>query len=418
VATGVSRGRSRRWVLIGGGTLVAVAAASVWWLNRPATAEAAPTTRTVAATVGTMRMTTSTSGTLAPAQQANLGFAVSGQVTAVYASVGQKVVAGQKLAAVTSAGLRSQVAQAKAQLAQARVRLSSDAGASSAQRTADTASVTAAQSALDDATANLASATLTSPIAGTVAQVDLAVGQQVAASGGSGSGPSGAGGSAASGGGGTSGGGTGGTSSGASSAQVVVIGDAFVVDATVDGTQIGLIRKGAQAVVLPQGATTPQYGTVTSVGLLGTATSGVTSFPVVVTVTGRPAGLYAGATAALTIVYRQLNDVLQVPTAAVHYGGGSPYVEVPAGSGTARRTVSVGATSGGATQITSGLDEGQQVVVTVTRTAPGRSGPGGQTGTRGGFGGGGFGGGGFGGGGFGGGGGGLDGDGGGRGQGR
>src|SRR5690349_8679249 len=102
-----------------------------------------------------MRMTTSTSGTLAPAQQANLSFPGSGQGTAVNAAVGQKVVAGQKLATVSSAGLRAQVAQAQAQLAQAQARLSGESGASSVQHAADEASVTAAQSALDDATANL-----------------------------------------------------------------------------------------------------------------------------------------------------------------------------------------------------------------------------------------------------------------------
>ena len=141
---------------------------------------------------------------------------------------------------------------------------------------------------------------------------------------------------------------------------------------------------------------------------LGSATSGVTSFPLVVTVTGTPAGLFSGATATVSIVYRQLTDVLRVPTAAVRYDGGRPYVLLAgAGSGT-RREVGVGTSTGGFTQITSGLTEGAQVLVPVTRATTTRSG--GQNGsgtggrgTGGGFGGGGFGGGG---GGFGGGGGG------------
>ena len=32
MATGVSRSRRRRWVLIGGGTVAVMASASVWWL--------------------------------------------------------------------------------------------------------------------------------------------------------------------------------------------------------------------------------------------------------------------------------------------------------------------------------------------------------------------------------------------------
>ena len=393
-------------VLLGSATVVVVAAGSLWWLNRPAPA-AAEATRTVAASVGTMRLTTSTTGTLAAAAQANLSFGVSGQVTAVDVTVGQKVTAGQKLAAVSSASLTAQVAQSKASLAQAKSRLSADSGgsATSAQLAADQAAVTAAQSALDNVEASLADATLTSPIAGTVAAVDLTVGQQVAggSSGGSG-GSSGGSGGAAGGAGGSSGGtgasgGSGGSSGSSSSAQVVVLGSAFVVNASIDSTQIGLVKKGEQAVIVPQGSATPQYGTVTSVGLLGSATSGVTTFPVVISVTGTPTGLFAGATASVSIVYKQLNDVLEIPTAAVHYGSGQPYVQLAGASGTGRANVTVGISSGGFIQITSGLTEGQEVVVPVIRST-GTSGGSGTSGTGGrtGFGGGGFGGGGGGGG--------------------
>jgi multidrug efflux pump subunit AcrA (membrane-fusion protein) len=380
-------------LLIWAATAVAVlVAAAMWWWNRPDTSAAVEQTRSVAASVGTLRLTTATSGTLAPAQQANLSFAVSGQVNSVPVTVGQQVKAGQTLATLSSASLAAQVAQAEAALAQARARLSADSTgtAGSAQRSADSAAVTAAQSALDNVRAGLADATLTSPIAGTVAQVTLTVGQQVSAgSGGSGtSGGSGSGGSA-----GTSAG----SASSASSAQVVVIGPAFVVNATVDDTQIGLLKNGEQAVIVPQGSSTPVYGTVTSVGLLGSSTSGVVGFPVVISVTGTPAGLFAGATAAVSVMYRQLTDVLQVPTAAIHYDGGSPWVQLAGG---ARQPIGVGTSAGGFTQVTSGLSEGQQVLVTVVRTttgsspsaSPGRSGFGGGFGAGGlggGFGGGG-----------------------------
>jgi membrane fusion protein, macrolide-specific efflux system len=420
VARRVQVGRRRRWVLLGSAAILVAAGGSVWWLNRPAPA-AAEQTRTVAASVGTMRLTTSTSGSLAPAQRADLSFAVSGQVTAVDVEVGQKVAKGQKLATVSSATLAAQVAQAKASLAQAKARLSADSSgsATSAQLDADTASVTAAQSALDNVEESLADATLTSPIAGTVADVQLTVGQQVAGSGGSSSGSGSSGGSAGSGGSGGSGGTSGSGSSGgsSSSAQIVVIGASFVVDVSVDSTQIGHIKKGEQAVIVPQGASTPQYGTVTSVGLLGSSTSGVTTFPVEITVTGTPTGLFAGATATVSIIYKQLTDVLQVPTTAVHYAGGSPYVELAGTGGTTRQTVAVGLTANGYTQITSGLSEGQQVVVPVvrssttsgsggsSRTGTGRTGFGGSGGGLGGGGlGGGLGGSGFGGGGSGGGG--------------
>jgi multidrug efflux pump subunit AcrA (membrane-fusion protein) len=131
---------------------------------------------------------------------------------------------------------------------------------------------------------------------------------------------------------------------------------------------------------------------------------------VTIGVTGSPAGLYPGASATVSIIVKQLSNVLAVPSAAVHYANGKPAVSELSNGKSVDHPVSVGMTSSGETQITSGLNQGDQVVV------PGLGGSGGAartggTGGRGGLGG--FGGGGFGGGGFGGGGGGLGGGGGG-----
>ena len=43
------------------------------------------------------------------------------------------------------------------------------------------------------------------------------------------------------------------------------------------------------------------------------------TFPVVIDVTGDPSGLYAGSTADVTIIVKQLNNVVEVPTAAITY---------------------------------------------------------------------------------------------------
>jgi hypothetical protein len=124
--------------------------------------------------------------------------------------------------------------------------------------------------------------------------------------------------------------------------------------------------------------------------------------------------LYAGATASVTVVYRQLSNVLEIPTAALHYSGRNPTVLVLRNGKAVSVPVTVGITSAGMTQILTGLTDGQFVLVAQATggganpgasTGTGRRGTGGTGGT-GGFGGGGFGGGGFGSGGFGGGGGG------------
>jgi hypothetical protein len=105
-----------------------------------------------------------------------------------------------------------------------------------------------------------------------------------------------------------------------------------------------------------------------------------------------------------------MSNVLTVPSLAVHQVDGTSVVYVSSngtasGKQTAKR-VTTGLSSGGVVQITSGLAEGDPVLIQVATSARSRTGTTNRTtsGTGRGFGGGGFGGGGFGGGGFGGGG--------------
>ena len=177
--------------------VVAVGAGIGIWLGT--SSSAAPglqiTTQTVSVTTGTMQQTVATSGTIAPAQQANLNFGVSGTVTGVNVSAGQTVTAGQTLATVDPSALQATANSAQASLTAAQAKLASDqaANASSSQITSDQASVTSAQSQLTTAQTNLANASLTSTIAGTVASVDLSVGQQVSSNSNSSSSSSGSG---------------------------------------------------------------------------------------------------------------------------------------------------------------------------------------------------------------------------------
>ncbi|HEV7207444.1 MAG TPA: biotin/lipoyl-binding protein [Mycobacteriales bacterium] len=394
--------------------VVLVAAGGVGWASSRTPAKAtASTSRVVTAALGTFKQQVTASGTFAPAHEADLSFPVSGVVTAVSVAVGQTVKAGQTVATLDSAALAAQVAQAQATVAADTARAASNAGSSSAQQAADQAGLVAAQQQLASAQASLAQAALVSPITGTVASVALTTGQQVtgaASSGGTTRATGSTGGSA-----GGSSGGNGASAATATGAQVVVIStDAWIVNASVDDTEVGLLAKGEQAVITPNSGAGPVYGLVSSVGLLSTSTSGVALFPVLIDVTGSPSGLHDGAGAQLAITVKQLNDVLEVPTAAITYAAGQAQVTMAGSKGSPTRDVSVGQSSAGMTQIVSGLAAGDQVVVKVSAARAGRTGGGarGGTGTGGGFGGGGFGGGGLGGGGLGGGGGGLGGTGG------
>ncbi len=355
--------RRYRWPIVGV-VVVLVGAGiglTVWQASGSSTpAGLTVTTVTVPVSTGTMQQTVASSGTLEPASQADLNFAVSGTVTAVDVKAGQTVTAGQTLATVDTTALAEDVSAAQAQVTSAEDRVASDeaSGAEASQIDTDEASVTSAESSLSTAQTNLNDASLTSTIGGTVASVSLTVGQAVT---GTGSGANN-GASAAS-------------SSATSSGQIVVIGtDSYIVNATVDDTEIGEIAVGDQVDVTPTGSTTPVYGTVGSFSLIGSQTSDVTTFPVVVDVTGDPSGLYAGASADVSIIVKQLNDVTEVATGAISYGanGQATVTQVESGGAHVVKDVTVGAAENGETQILSGVASGDKVLEReVTFKAPG-----------------------------------------------
>jgi RND family efflux transporter MFP subunit len=338
--------------------VLAGAGGLIYWLTSGSSSPTGlvVTTETVPVTTGTIQQTVASSGTIQPASQASLNFAVAGTVTAVNVKAGQTVTNGQVLATLNTTALAEQVAAAEAQLSSANARLAADeaASASTTQVDSDQAAVTSAQSSLTSAQTSLNDASLTSTISGTVASVSLTVGQQVSA-GGSGS------------------------SSGSSSAQIVVVGtNSYIVNATVDDTEIGQIVDGDQATIVPTGSSTTDYGTVASVSLIGSQSSNVTTFPVVIDITGNPSGLFAGSTAAVNIIVKQLNNVTEVPTAAISYNSsGQATVTQVVNGARVVKAVTVGAAANGETQITSGVAAGDKVLEQVISFKGGTAGPGG-----------------------------------------
>jgi multidrug efflux pump subunit AcrA (membrane-fusion protein) len=303
-----------------------------------------------------------------------VNFTVSGKVTRVAVTAGQRVSAGTVLATIDTATLTANLAQAQATLATAQAKVAADnadSSTTSTQLAADTAAATSAQGQVTSAQQAMSAATLTSPIAGVVAEVNLTVGQQL---GGSSSGSGGGTGGAGSGAGGSGSGGSN-SSSSSSTDQFLVIGTtSWVVNATVDSTGVGLIGNGDQAQIVPSSSPSVVYGTISSVGVMATTSSGVATFPVVISVTGNPPGLHAGDTATVSLIYKQLTDVLTVPTAAVHTVNGQRVVYLVSGGKQVSRPVQVGLSSGGSTQITSGLNEGDQVEVAIPSTSNGGAG--------------------------------------------
>ena len=381
------RRRPRALIAIAVALVVAAAGAGAWLFlhHSSGTAAEAATTQLVAATTETVKETVSATGTIQPANQANLTFAQGGKVTAVDVKVGDTVTAGQTLATIDPTSLQSALTLAQQQLAAAQAQLTAATAAVNAGQIASAnAQVTSAQSKATAAQEALGQASLTASIAGTVAAVNVAVGDTVSGgststgttSGSNGSGSSTGG---ASGGSGASGSGT--TSSAASAQVVVIATNAWVLNASVGASDLAKLKTGLQATITPTGATQPIFGTISTVGVIGTTSGGTSTFPVTIAVTGSPAGVYAGTTASVVITVKQVPDVLTVPSAAIHEENGRTVVYQMKDGQQVSTPVTVGGVYGTTTQITKGLNAGDQVLVTARS---GRSTTGNGTGTGGG----------------------------------
>jgi macrolide-specific efflux system membrane fusion protein len=330
--------------VLAGVVVVAAGGGTAWWLLRPAEAATSPVV--VAVSVGTQRQTVSATGTVQPAERADLSFSVTGEVTEVLVKEGDTVTAGQALARVDDTLLQAQLTAAQAQLDAAE-----EQAADSDDASAD-AAVVSAESDVAAAQESVAQATLTAPMAGTVAAVDLAVGDRVGSQQQSGE---------------------------DSTAQVTVVSTGtFVVEAKVSAADAAKVKQGLATEITPVGADEPVDGTVRTVGLVAEAdSSGAATFPVTVDVTGERDDLYAGSSATVAIVVEERENVLTVPAMALHTEDGATYVNKVDGEKTVRVEVEVGESFGMQTEITAGLSEGDQVEVQTNVRAPGGGGGGG-----------------------------------------
>lgn len=388
----------RRWVLVIGAALLAIAlvAGLVIWNSARSPAEQA--TDVVRATRTDETTTVSLAGVLAPQRQANVSFAVPGTVRTIDVKVGDEVAADQQLATVDDRDLRNALSLAEAQAAAARAQLQTvrdAAQATSAQVAAARAGVESADAGVAQARSRLADATLSSPLAGVVAAVTIEVGDQVSGTGSittGGSLPGLSGLSGLPGGSGMAGlpglsGLTGGAPSGggASSAAaniVVVVPDAWKLEAEVGTADLPTLHPGQDAIVTPTGTSQHHSAVVDTVGIVANAASGqAATFPVTLRITDPDAVLFSGSNADAVVTTGTVRGVLTVPGEAIWITNGEPTVRQQRGGTVSVVDVEIGRRFGDRIEILAGLAEGDEVLarrsVVVTPPARPQFGPGG-----------------------------------------
>ncbi len=211
------------------------------------------------------------------------------------------------------------------------------ATASAAVQVASAQDLLADQAAIDEAEATLAIArrdlelaTLTTPIAGTVASVSLEVGD--AASSGS--------------------------------AVLTVLGTSgHVVTTTLDLSEIDTVHVGQTATVVVAGVEEDLGAAVTSIGILDVSTTSTPSYTVVLAVDPTQAVLFDGSSAQVSIDVAAQDATLTVPTSAVHRTAAGATVQQLVDGSLVDVEVGIGTVGTERTEISSGLVEGDQVVL-------------------------------------------------------
>jgi macrolide-specific efflux system membrane fusion protein len=380
-------------------------------------------TTTTTVSRGTVRSTVSASGTIESAETAGASFTTSGTVTDVLVEVGDHVREGQILARVDDASAQadlesasanassaaagvtsaqagvtsaqsgitsaqaslsaaqenlrelrhseeatdaqiadaeSQVASARSQLAQAQASVTSaNAQVAQAQASVTSANAQVAQSrdALDDTV-------LRAPIAGTVVEVNGAVGQSSGTTGGTSD---------------TTSDTTSSTSSDTSGFVVISDMKGLQVSANFSETDTASIRVGQRATVTLNAQPDVEIkGRVIAIDETSTTVNQVVNYGVTVQLQDVPRGVRVGQTVVAEVVTGRARDVLLVPSAAVTTAGGQSTVTVVQNGQQVSTPVEIGLEGDQFTEITSGLSEGDEVVLATATDAAGTGGfPGG-----------------------------------------
>jgi multidrug efflux pump subunit AcrA (membrane-fusion protein) len=273
--------------------------------------------------------------------------------------------ANTAVAAVTAKAQQSND-QAAAQLASMQQQYSAARSSLSSLQTStapqtiqmDDAQITIAQVNADTLQHQVDGATLTSPIAGIVSQVNVKAGQAA-------------------------------SSGAATSAFIVFAPGSYQVTGTVSDSQVNLVAVGQAAQVTPAGSTQALLGKITAISPAATISSGVATFGVTAQLTDASNAIRPGISATVTIVINQVVHVLTVPTSAVRTTGAGSTVQVLTNGVPHTVSVQTGASDPTRIQILSGLQLNQVIVIAVvTSSVPSTTGnPFGGGGTRGGGGG-------------------------------
>jgi RND family efflux transporter MFP subunit len=295
----------------------------------------------------TLRVTVSGSGTVQPAQVANLAFGIGGTVNEVLVEEGERIKQGQVLARLDTreleanlAAAQAQVDQAQAQLEQARQSpVASDTDISIAE-----AAVRQAEAQRTVAELNRNKATLHAPFDGIVTMVNLHAGDSLPPA--------------------------------AANAVPLQLVDAseLHVDATINEVDIARVEQGQSTQIFIDAlGTEPISGTVTYIAPAATMVQNIASYLVRVDFAEDPANVRVGMSATVEIGVAEKQNVLVVPNSAIRTEGGRRIVRLQRDNSFVDTEVQIGLSNDVETEIINGLNEGDVIAaIGIVYDDPGR----------------------------------------------
>jgi RND family efflux transporter MFP subunit len=317
---------------------------------------------TVNVTRGDVVQTVLVDGNLRIPDRASLSFGATGTVAEVMVSQGDDVTDGEVLARLDAPALQSavDVAQLQVNIAEEQVAVAY-AQYEIAQDNLDAAeavpgtptdvleqqvnitranwetakyNLNIARINLDSAKLNLDKAVISAPFDGVVASIAIIEGQQI-------------------------------STAGLATPAITVVGtNGIEMQGAIDELNIASVKLGQTAnITLDALPDEGPVGTVAFISPMGTVVAGIVSYATVITIENPSSQLKDGMSATAEVVISRRDNVLLIPNTVIRGTVQNPYVVVLVNGKKENRQVTLGLSDGANTEVLSGLEEGEHVVV-------------------------------------------------------
>jgi len=337
---GVHRKMKKRRILIITICVVVIGIVLGIVLTRGAGHEATPDTVTV--TRGDIVKTVLVDGSLVMPNKAYLSFGVTGTVTEVLVEEGNNVTEGQVLARLDAPSLESSVEMAELQVEIWEEHVKSARAQYEASSTDMTIAnwkiaklnLEIAELTLESAELNLEKAVIVAPFDGVVADITITEGKEIS------------------------------TAALATPAISLVDTSEMEMRGFIDEIDIAIVKVGQAANITLDALPDEEVeGTVAFISPIGTALIGVVYYETTITLESLDEGLKDGMTATAEVIIERRDDVLLIPNRANWGTLENPWVKVYIDGQEEEREITLGLSDGINTEVLSGVEEGDKVVL-------------------------------------------------------